>query len=68
MKGVLTGRYLLSSVKPAYNILINIKFESNDSYKNSAGLIAKVVLVCCANKYFVFFQLLSRWKKTNAKS
>ena len=55
MKGVLTRRYLLSSVKPAYNIPVKIKFASNDSYKNSAGLIAKVVLICCANKHFVFF-------------
>ena len=39
MKGVLTRRYLLASVKP-YNIPVKIKFASNDSYKNSAGLIA----------------------------
>lgn len=55
MKGVLTRRYLLSSVKPAYNIPVKIKFASNDSYKNSAGLRAKVVLICCAHKFFLFF-------------
>ena len=32
MKGVLTRRYLLSSVKPAYNISIKIKLASNNSY------------------------------------